>query len=151
MLFPLKKSLKPVISGFVGMLCGIANDIVLKKTLTIFVYHDISDDPSEFSCTFNLNVYPKVFDYQISFIKDNFNIISPDDLLKGKIPSKAALVTFDDGFRSYFRNAVPILEKYKVPSIIFLNMEPVKGSVFWSGLITYLCEKEVINNTRDDL
>ena len=109
--------------------------------LTIFCYHDISNNPSEFSYKYDLNVPPDIFDYQIEFINKNFNIISPDDLLVGEIPGQAALITFDDGFKSYFETAVPILEKYSLPSIIFLNMAPIKGEIFWSGLITYLCDK----------
>jgi hypothetical protein len=69
-------------------------------------------------------------------------MISPDDLLLHRIPPRAALVTFDDGFRSYFKNAIPILERHNVPSIIFLNMEPIAGGMFWAGLITYLIEKK---------
>ena len=44
-----------------------------------------------------------------------------------------------------------------MPSIIFLNMSPIKGKVFWSGLISYLCEKSpefydhVISNTKVNL
>ena len=142
MFFPVKKFLRLSLVNFAGLLFGISKDIFLNRTLTVFVYHDVSDNPSEFSLKYNLNVCPEIFEHQINFIKNNFNVISPDDLLNGRIPSKAALVTFDDGFRSYFKNAVPILEKYRVPSLIFLNMEPVKGSIFLSGLITYLCEKD---------
>lgn len=43
--------------------------------------------------------------------------------------------------RSFFVNVIPILEKYGIPAVIFLNMGPIKGEVFWSGLITYLCNK----------
>ena len=111
-----------------------------KNRLTIFCYHDISDNPSKFSYKHNLNVPPNIFDYQVDFINRNFNVISPDDLLANKIPKHAALITFDDGFKSYFEIAVPILEKYNLPSIIFLNMAPIKGEIFWAGLITYLSE-----------
>ena len=124
-----------------GFFLGLINNSILKRTLTVFTYHDISNNPSEFSRNHNLNVPPSLFEYQIKFIKERFNIISPDDLLECRVPDKAALITFDDGFKSFFRNAVPILEQYKIPAIVFLNMEPVKGSVFWAGLITYLCEK----------
>lgn len=105
------------------------------------MYHDISDEPSEFSESHGLNVPPTLFEYQIRFIKNQFNVISPDDLLESRIPPKAALITFDDGLRSFFTNAIPILEKHQVPCIIFLNLGPIKGEVFWAGLITYLCEK----------
>ena len=112
----------------------------IKDNLTIFCYHDVSDSPSEFSYKHDLNVSPKIFEYQVDFINRNFNVISPDNLLVNKIPKHAALITFDDGFKSYFEIAVPILKKYNSPSINFLNMAPIKGSIFWSGLITYLSE-----------
>lgn len=117
------------------------NSFLTQQALTVFLYHDVSSNPGEFSKAFNLNVVPTIFEYQINFIRKEFNIISPDDLLDGQIPPRAALITFDDGFRSYFTTAVPILDKYAIPSIIFLNMEPVKGGMFWSGLITYLCQE----------
>lgn len=137
-----RKVLKPLVMSAAGLIFKITDNHSLERSLTVFVYHDVTDYPSEFSRQFSLNVNPSVFEYQINFIKSKFNIISPDDLLSHRIPPKAALVTFDDGFHSYFKNAVPILEKYKVPSTLFLNMEPVRGGIFWSGLITYLCEKE---------
>ena len=92
-----------------------------KNKLTIFCYHDVSNNPSEFSHNHDLNVPPSIFEYQIGYINKKFNVISPDDLLAGKIPAQAALITFDDGFRSYFNTAVPILEKYNLSSINFLN------------------------------
>ncbi len=137
----MRETLKPILSRSIGLFGGIINDFILDNALTVFVYHDVSDHPSEFSRTFNLNVSLTLFDFQIEFIKNNFNIISPDDLMKSEIPPKAALITFDDGFKSYFKNAVPVLAGHEIPSIIFLNMEPVRGAVFWSGLITYLHEK----------
>ena len=137
----LKKTFKQFAYSLGGHLCGIANKFVSNKSLTVFVFHDVTDEPSEFSSLYHLNVTPKLFDFQIQFIKKNFNIVGPDDLLQSSIPPKAALITFDDGFRNYFTHAVPILKIYEVPSIIFLNMEPIKGTIFWSGLITYLCEK----------
>tara|TARA_A100001011_G_C14207933_1_gene798640 strand:+ start:338 stop:1279 length:942 start_codon:yes stop_codon:yes gene_type:complete len=115
--------------------------LIKDNSLTVFCYHEVSNKPSEFSLVHNLNTLPETFDYQIRLINENFNVISIDDLLIKKIPSKAALITFDDGFKSYFKNAIPILDKYDLPSIIFLNMEPIKGEIFWAGLVQYLCEK----------
>jgi hypothetical protein len=112
-----------------------------KNKLTVFCFHDVSSKPSEFSAKYNLNVSPEVFEYQIKFIINNFNVISPDDLLANEMPEHSALITFDDGFKSYFSTAIPILNKYKLPSLIFLNMAPIKGDIFMAGLTTYLCEK----------
>lgn len=134
----LKNIVKTAIVNSLGYIGSFSRRVVPKKSLVVIVYHDVSDDPSEFSRTFNLNVNREVFEKQIRFIKKNFSIIDPDELLNGNIPSRSALISFDDGFKSYFKNAVPILRQYNIPSIIFLNMEPVKGGIFWPGMATYL-------------
>jgi hypothetical protein len=136
----LKLKLKSTARSLLGGLFSPLGKLYTENKLTIFCYHDVSNNPSEFSKKHDLNVYPKVFDYQINFIDNNFNVISPDDLLNEKIPENAALITFDDGFKSYFNTAITILEKYNIPSIILLNMGPIKGEIFWAGLITYLSE-----------
>ncbi|MBH09546.1 MAG: hypothetical protein CMG74_04180 [Candidatus Marinimicrobia bacterium] len=132
--------MKSIVRSLVGGVFSPLGKYFTKKRLTIFCYHDISNNPSEFSHNHDLNVPPSIFEYQIDYINKKFNVISPDALLLGEIPAHAALITFDDGFKSYFTNAIPILEKHNLPSIVFLNMEPIKGGIFWSGLITYLSE-----------
>tara|TARA_B100000795_G_scaffold164042_1_gene123393 strand:+ start:8381 stop:9322 length:942 start_codon:yes stop_codon:yes gene_type:complete len=136
------KLLKYFVRSVVGTILSPVGNYLTKNKLTIFCYHDVSSSPSEFSHKYDLNVSPDTFDFQIDFINKNFNVISPDDLSTNKMPKNAALITFDDGFKSYFTNAVPILKKYETPSLIFLNMAPIKGEIFWSGLITYLCDKK---------
>ncbi|MBF0240594.1 MAG: polysaccharide deacetylase family protein [SAR324 cluster bacterium] len=124
----------------VGFVFGMIHDAILKKTVTIFTYHDVTDTPGEFSKNYGLNVPPKIFEDQLHFIKKYFNLISPDDLLSSKIPHNAALITFDDGLRNVFTQALPLLEKHHIPFIVFLNMGAIQGDIFWSGLITYLCD-----------
>ena len=136
-----KKIVKPFTEFVLGSVLGMAQMKILRNKLTVFCYHDITNTPSDFSRENSLNVPPEVFNFQIEHIKRNFNVIGPKQLLEPSIPSNAALVTFDDGFKSFFLNAVPIIEKQKVPAIIFLNMGPILGETFWSGLIVYLCKR----------
>jgi hypothetical protein len=133
--------MKKIIKAAIGLSYGLRKNFLLKNTLSVFVYHDVTDTPSEWSKAYGLNVTPVVFDFQIGFIKKHFDVISPDDLLEGSIPERAAMITFDDGLKNVFTNAAPILKRHGAPATIFMNMAPVKGDVFWSGLITYLCEK----------
>lgn len=118
---------------------GLASRL-LKNTLSIFLYHEVSDDPSRFCEQYDLNVAPELFAKQMGFITDHFNIIDSDQLLEGNYDTPAALIAFDDGMPGYFREAVPVMASKRIPSTIFLNMAPIEGEVFWSGLITYLTE-----------
>ena len=115
---------------------------ILRQAVVVFLYHEVSDHPSEFNRLFGLNVSPKVFSKQMDLIRDYFHILNPPELLRGKHPRPAALITFDDGNASYFRNALPILKEKKIPSVIFLNMGPIEGEICWSGLVTYLQYRE---------
>ncbi|MBF0327746.1 MAG: polysaccharide deacetylase family protein [Nitrospirae bacterium] len=135
--------LKDIKATTFGMHWGLVKKGSLESALTVFVYHDVSPEPAEFSRIYNLNVSPKVFDFQMRFIKDHFQVIGPDELLNDRIPERAALITFDDGLKGVFRFAVPVLAKHGIPALFFLNMAPIiKKEIFWSGLITYLCEKQ---------
>lgn len=131
----------PIVKKFSVRYHDIFKPYLLEDALTIFLYHDVSDNPSAFSRKYDLNVRPEVFDFQIQFIRNHFNLISPEELYQPQLPPRSALITFDDGLKGVFNRAVPMLEKLKIPSLIFLNMGPVKGELFWSGLITYLCSK----------
>ena len=100
-----------------------------KKTnsITIFLFHEISDNPSSFCKDYYLCVSPSVFKKQIEWIKNNFTIISPELLIKdlNNIPENPALITFDDGFLGAFDNGLKYLIRNKIPSLMFLNMEHI--------------------------
>jgi len=104
----------------------------------VFIYHEVSDWPSEFNRVFGLNVRPSVFARHLDVIQRAFTIIDPGRLLAGDYPRPAALITFDDGNLSYFRNALPLLKARGIPSVAFLNLGPIRGEVCWSGVVTYL-------------
>ena len=120
----------------------IISNLILKNSTIIVAYHGISFRPSVFYKTFNLNIDPFLFEKQILWLKENFNIISPIQLLKKNYKKPAVLITFDDGDKSYIKNAIPILKKYNIPSINFLNMAVVKGELSWAGITTYLTHKD---------
>ena len=112
---------------------------IFKNAVVIFIYHDVSSKPSHFSKKYNLNIPPDVFYSQVRAINNIFNIISPSDLINSNFERPAALFTFDDGFKSYFNNALPILKEFNSPSINFINYDVINGELFWPCLTTYLC------------
>lgn len=126
------------------------NDVFFKKLikndLLVLLYHDVSDNPSSFHKKFNLNVSINNFKNQIEFLSKYYNFISPLELLNNKFDRPAAIITFDDGTKSYFEIAIDILSRYKIPSLHFLNSAPILGDFFYSGLVTYLFEKKIIKN-----
>jgi len=109
------------------------------NSFTVFVLHDVTDEPARFTRENDIWVSKSLFRTQMEFVRENFNVISMASLLKGEIPSRAALITFDDGYAGIFKNALPVLQAMGLPSTIFMNMSPVLGGEFWAERVAYLC------------
>ena len=113
----------------------------LDESVTVFLLHDVSDGGAPFTKENNLCVSTELFRTQMRFVEDNFNPISMQRLLRGDVPARAAMVTFDDGYPGVFKDALPILSGMRMPCTIFMNMAPVFGEIFWSARAIYLCQK----------
>ena len=85
----------------------------------------------------NLHVLAETFDAQCRMIAE---LCHPIDLAtfceardQGRpLPERPVLVTFDDGYRSVFELARPILRRYRIPAAVFVCSEPVQRQrLFW--------------------
>ena len=134
----IKSNLKKII-GFSILNFPFVNRLV-KNGLTIFVFHEISDKPSDFCKENNLAISIKSYIAIINWIQSNYKIISPKDLLDcQKFNERSALITFDDGFYGSFKNGLPILKERGIPSLFFLNMRPIlKNTPILSAVAIYL-------------
>ena len=86
---------------------------------SVLMYHSIAGDGWFFSVT------PKDFEEQIAYIAEHCHPVTLAeiaDFIAGKIKllPRSVAVTFDDGYKNFLTDALPILEKYKVPAILFV-------------------------------
>lgn len=104
------------------------------RGLLILTYHRISEfaDPTD-----PLKISVGTFEKQIRFLKSTYSIISGKDLsdhLTGirKLPHKACLITFDDGWEDNYTLGFRILKKYEIPALIFVSTDYIgTAKVFW--------------------
>ncbi|GAB5492284.1 MAG: polysaccharide deacetylase family protein [Phototrophicaceae bacterium] len=94
--------------------------------LTVLAYHRITDIHADdfYGLASNVSATPEDFDAQMTFIGNNFNVISLDQLREfilndTALPKRPLLITFDDGYRDNYDNALPILKKHGFPAVIF--------------------------------
>jgi peptidoglycan/xylan/chitin deacetylase (PgdA/CDA1 family) len=83
-----------------------------RKPVARFVmFHDL---PSEELGSFEANLH---------FLKRSTNVVSLDDFFSGRLSSEKinVVITFDDGYKSWVSNAVPVLRKLKLPATFFLS------------------------------
>jgi peptidoglycan/xylan/chitin deacetylase (PgdA/CDA1 family) len=61
------------------------------------------------------------------------------------------VVTFDDGFRNNYHEALPVLEKYSIPATVFITAELIGTSeLIWSDLLIYAFSETPANKLTHD-
>jgi peptidoglycan/xylan/chitin deacetylase (PgdA/CDA1 family) len=84
----------------------------------ILTYHSVGDGSTA------LSVKTSLFGEQMRYLKDNnYNILTIEEFLDTdrNVKNKDVLITFDDGYRDVFINALPILKKHGFSAVMFVN------------------------------
>jgi len=115
----------------------------------IYCYHRLVDKV-RFPGT---EITPQVFEQQMKELKDRgITVIGMQDLLAWKrgeknIPARCAVITFDDGWKSQYEVAWPIMKKFGYTFTMFIYTEGVAGASLGGGqAITW----EMLANMRDN-
>jgi biofilm PGA synthesis lipoprotein PgaB len=102
------------------------NGIYYKDNVIVLMYHDVGPNP------LNRNSLPLAkFESQLTLMQaNNFHWITMDQyrnfiLHANPVPVNAVLLTFDDGYESFYKFAYPLLEKYHAPASSFLIVNTV--------------------------
>lgn len=104
----------------VSSLSAFEPDALYQDQVAVLVYHHVSDTvkgPGTISTG--------LFHDQLSFLQSRkYNFISLDQfkayLQGGPVPDNAVLVTFDDGYESFYTNAYPVMKELNVPAVSFV-------------------------------
>src|SRR5881409_2882649 len=101
----------------------------------IFCYHRLVDK-IRYPGT---EITPAAFEAQMKELKDRgITVIPMQDLLAWKrgeknIPPRCAVITFDDGWKSQYEVAWPIMKKFGYPFTMFIYTEGVRGGSLGGG------------------
>jgi peptidoglycan/xylan/chitin deacetylase (PgdA/CDA1 family) len=111
------------------------------KKIFILAYHKIGDPPDGWH-TWNY-IPTSVFEQQIQYLIDNkFNVIDTEMFVRAldgiePLPDKPILITFDDGYENNLKEALPVLQKFACPAVIFLATAYVDGYNAFDADIMY--------------
>jgi len=103
------------------------------QRVPVLSYHQFSKKSAS-----NMVVKEAAFEEQMKFLKENgFHVLTIDQLfdfleLKNQIPEKSVLITMDDGYRSVYDIAYPILKKYAFPATVFIYTDFIGSSTAMS-------------------
>ena len=98
--------------------------------IPILMYHHIRDyvNPSDKIGT-NLSVSLASFSEELDLIKSKgYNTLTFEDLSNGNIPSHPIILTFDDGYENFYKNAFPELQKRNMKAVSFVIVNSIGNS-----------------------
>jgi peptidoglycan/xylan/chitin deacetylase (PgdA/CDA1 family) len=103
------------------LLCSLLLPVAVGADVTVFIYHRFGDNryPST-------NVATERFREQMAYLKaNNYSVIPLAELVtalkeKRPLPQRAAVITMDDGYRTVYSEAWPVLRSFGFPFTVFL-------------------------------
>lgn len=120
--------------------------VVMRRKAVVLMYHRVlKDDEHQLTGSHPaIVVDQKTFAAHMALLKRRFNVLSLEEFascLENKVdfPDRSCVITFDDGWRDNFTNALPVLRRYDLPALIFLPANYVGcGRLFWPEALTHL-------------
>lgn len=93
--------------------------------IPILMYHSISADEENAHYYYRINTSPKTFEEHMKFLnKNKYSVISLQDILNYyscvQGMNKYVVITFDDGYDDFYKEAFPILQEHSFSATVFL-------------------------------
>jgi len=133
--------------------------VALRRRALVLMYHRVLT-PEERAQTAShpaLVVDRDTFGMHMQILRRRFAVLSlPEfaDRMERRLPfaNSSCLVTFDDGWRDTFTNALPVLEKQALPAVVFLPVNYIDTRrLFWQEALTHLlCRAVAEARTNED-
>ncbi len=104
--------------------------------LSVLIFHRVlpQSDP-----LFPTEVDARTFDAMLGWIGGLFNVLPLDEavtaLRAGRLPARAAAITFDDGYADNEEVALPILQRHRMPATFFIASGFLDGGRMWNDTI----------------
>ena len=121
-----------------------STDSIEDKGIIVLMYHRFEENKYP-----STNIRINNFIEHLNLIKENqFKFVNPNHfkktLLKEK-NEKKILLTIDDGFKSFYEHAWPILKEQEIPFVLFVNTREVgsNGYMDWTQIAEIAKEKFV--------
>lgn len=115
-----------------GLMCGFGR----RRKLAILIYHRVLSEP-DFMRPDEIDVY--TFAWQMEILARYFNVLplaeALDRLRRGDLPSRAACITFDDGYADNATVALPILKRWNLPATFFIATGFLDGGRMWNDTV----------------
>ena len=84
----------------------------------VLLYHRINNTKNDYN---RITVEEEYFRAHMSFLKENYKVITFEEMLSYEGEDDAVTITFDDGFSDFYEKALPVLMEYEIPATVFIT------------------------------
>ncbi|HGN1704482.1 TPA: polysaccharide deacetylase family protein [Providencia rettgeri] len=133
------------------------DDVMLDKGIPILTYHHIlKDGENKLFRHTSTTTSLEAFSEQMNYLKQaGYQTLSLEDVANylnksANLPGKAVVLTFDDGLKSVYRYALPVLRYNQQQATLFVISSRVKTQPQkWSADALQFMSKQEIKNSQD--
>jgi len=117
------------------------------------MYHRVCPKQNSWSL---LPLAPFIFEQQMEYYTHNYEILTLECLVqiireRKRLPQKAVVITFDDGYKDNYLYAYPVLKKYNVPATIFLTTGHIGNrNLLWTDTVRYIIRQTSLKTISPD-
>lgn len=113
-----------------------------RRSPRIVLYHACEPVESSFTEGLGVNCPPDVFAAQLDHLRRYYRVVKLADIESPNPPPGAALITFDDGYRSVLEHAAPALAARDLPAVVYLITGVVDNvDLVWVNEINWLLQR----------
>ncbi len=118
--------------------CRLLKILLQRKILLTLMYHGVLPNNKKLDpITQKRHILQSEFDKQCRFLREFFHLVSKGEavdyyLHRQCVSRPSVLITFDDGYRGVADGALPVINKYRIPAIVFISAGYVGNhQLFW--------------------
>jgi hypothetical protein len=138
--------------GIQGCLKTVTKETKLNQGLTVFLFHSVTDEPSDYLRATGMWTSNTNFRRQITWIKENFEIVPVTSLLESSdLPKSPAIITFDDAWLGSYEAITRFMIPSGIPLCYFVNFGSVFERVDFNASQLYASQRSNLFSTPSDL
>lgn len=121
-LFQFIKAVQIFVFFLCSMLMGWAQAGIEMKNLMSVAYHEVTSEPKPLMPEYAIG--PEQLQQHLDWLAQNgFQFIGCQQLLEAQqrnkaLPEKSVLLSFDDGYQSFYQHVYPILKQRNIPAVL---------------------------------
>jgi peptidoglycan/xylan/chitin deacetylase (PgdA/CDA1 family) len=113
-----------------------------RHSVRVLMFHALEDAESDFIRGLSINTRPAQFSAHLDFLQKHYQIVSIRAFGNEPLPDRAVVITFDDGLRSVYEHAFPLLKARGLVASCYLNTDVIGNrSLIWLNELTWFLHR----------